>query len=89
MADGDTKIYEEMVEAARATKDAAKAALCLNYLWNYYPSGSKQVTGSRLDRVVERCRKSSALAIIAHMRVITNQDLGDKPEPWIEKFTGK
>mgnify|MGYP001599289257 CR=1 FL=1 len=86
MADGDTNIHAQMVDDARATKDPAKAVQCLNYLVGHYPSGSKQVAGSKLDRVVERCRRSSALVIIAHLRVITGKDLGDKPEPWIEKF---
>ena len=86
MADGDTDIHAQMVDDARATKDPMKAAQCLSCLVNYYPSGSKQVAGSKVDRIVERCRRSSALAIIAHLRIITSQDLGDKPEPWIEKF---
>lgn len=89
MADGDTNIHAQMVDDARATKDPVKAAQCLSYLVNHYPSGSKQVAGSKLDRVVERCRRSSALAIIAHLRVITGKELGDKPEPWIEQFAEK
>lgn len=89
MADGDTDIHAQMLEEARATKNPAKAAQCLSYLVSYYPSGSKQVAGSKLDRVVERCRRSSALVIIAHLRVLTSQDLGDKPEAWIAKFAEK
>ncbi len=89
MAEGDTGIHAEMVKEARLTKDPKRAAECLRYLIWYYPSGSKQVTGSKLDRIVERCRTSSALAIIAHMRAITGKDLGDKPEPWIEQFASQ
>lgn len=88
-ADGDTAIYEQMMRDALSTTDSASAAKFLNYMWNFYPSGSVQEVGSRLDRIVERGRMSSALVIIAHLRVITGKDLGDKPEPWIEKFAEK
>jgi len=58
----------------------------LEYVVWYYPSGTKQEAGSRLDRVVERHRKAVVRDIVAHLRSVTNQDLGERPEPWIEKY---
>ena len=66
--------------------DAIEAAACLKHVFIYYPSGSKQRTGSHLDRTVERHRISAAREIIAYLRRTTGQDLGDKPEPWIERY---
>jgi hypothetical protein len=43
----------------------------LDYVANYYPSGSKQETGSRLDRMVERERLLAIRDIRSHL-VTTN-----------------
>jgi hypothetical protein len=58
----------------------------LRYVISYYPSGSKQRTGSKLDRVVERHRTAVVRDIVAHLRRTTGQDLGEGPEPWIQKY---
>lgn len=80
-----TEIFEDM--RARAVQSGpVEAAECLGYAVHYYPSGTKQVVGSRLDRMVERQRASAVSSIIAHLRSKTGQDLGDDPEAWIEKF---
>jgi hypothetical protein len=84
-ASEQTKIFEEMRTRALQS-DPAGAAGCLEYVVNYYPSGSKQETGSRLDRMVERERAIAERDIIAHLRIKTGQDLGESPEPWIEKY---
>ena len=52
----------------------------------YYPSGSKQQTGSSLDRMVERQRAQAVREIITSLRLKTGEDLGDRPEEWIRKF---
>jgi hypothetical protein len=64
----------------------AQAAECLAHVVNYYPSGTKQTRGSALDDLVERQRERAQLEIIAILRVRTRDDLGQKPEPWIQKY---
>lgn len=85
MADDQTRMFEECRERALQS-DAAGAADCLRSAFRYYPSGTKQQVGSHLDLIVERHRSSAAREIINHLRRITNEDLGDKPEPWITKY---
>jgi len=84
-AEEQTRIFDEMrVQALHS--DATNAAGCLKYVLIYYPSGSKQRTGSRLDLTVERHRQAVARDIIVYLRRTTGQELGDAPEPWVEKF---
>ena len=80
-----THLFEEMRTKALQS-DAAEAADCLAYAVRYYPSGTKQVTGSRLDRMVERHRASAVREIIAYLRTKTAEDLGENPEAWIQKY---
>ncbi len=84
-ASEQTKIFDEMRTQALGS-DSADAAGCLKYVVGYYPSGSKQETGSRLDRMVERERALAARDIIAYLRTKTGEDLGDSPEAWIQKY---
>src|SRR5438105_15566668 len=67
-ADDQTEIFEEMRAKAVSAADPHEAAGYLEYAVNYYPSGTKQDSGSRLDRVVERARRSAIREIIAHLR---------------------
>jgi len=84
-ASEQTQIFEEM--RAKALKSGvAEAAGCLEYVANYYPSGTKQVTGARLDRMVERERAAAVRDIIAYLRKQTASDLGDAPQAWVEKY---
>ena len=85
-AEEQTRIFEDCREKALLS-NAAGAAFWLDQVFIYYPSGSKQRTGSHLDHVVERHRLAVAREIIAHLRRVTGQDLGDKPEPWVKKYT--
>ncbi len=84
-ASEQTQIFDDM--RTKALKSGvAEAAGCLEYVANYYPSGTKQVTGSRLDRMVERERAGAVRDIIAYLRKLTASDLGDAPEAWVEKY---
>src|SRR4051794_5157523 len=84
-AEEQTAIFEKM--RARAVRsDAAEAAGCLAYVVSYYPSGTKQRQGSRLDRVVERARARAVAEIIGHLRAKTGLDLGDDPKAWTGRF---
>ncbi len=85
LASEQTQIFDEM--RTRALKSsAAEAAGCLEYVVSYYPSGTKQVTGSRLDRMVERERAAVVRDIISYLRKQTGGDLGNAPDGWVEKY---
>lgn len=87
-ASEQTRIFDEM-RAQALQSDAAGAADCLQYVVGYYPSGSKQETGSRLDEMVERERTFAVGDIVAHLRKMTGEDLGESPEAWIQKYAQK
>ena len=87
-ASEQTLIFEEMRRRA-LQGDATGAAGCLKYVVDYYPSGSKQETGSRLDRMVEGERTFALRDIIAYLRTKTGEDLGENPEAWIQKYAKK
>ena len=78
-------IFDEMRDKALHS-DASGAAGCLEYVVDYYPSGTKQESGSRLDRMVESARAQSVWAILAYLRTKTGEDLGDDPKKWIERY---
>ena len=84
-AEEQTRIFEQMRQQAVGGSPSG-AAESLAYVVNYYPSGTKQREGSRLDGVVERMRSSAIRDIISHLRQKTGEDLGEKPEAWIEKY---
>ena len=66
--------------------DTTNATRCLEYVINYYPSGTKQLAGSRLDRMVERERAVAVNAIMNYLHDKTGDDLGAKPEAWIQRY---
>ena len=84
-AEEQTRIFEQMRQQAMEGSPSG-AAESLAYVVNYYPSGTKQREGSRLDSVVERMRSCAVRDIILHLRQKTGEDLGEKPEAWIEKY---
>jgi hypothetical protein len=84
-ASEQTKIFDEMRTRALQS-DPATAAGCLEYVVGYYPSGSKQKSGSRLDGMVERERALATRDIVAYLRTKTGEDLGESPEAWIQKY---
>lgn len=85
MARAQITIFDEMCGQARSS-DAREAADCLQYVVSYYPSGTKQQSGSALDLRVEAERGKAIAAIIDHLRTITSQDLGLDAEPWIQAY---
>jgi len=88
LASEQTQIFDDMRTKALQS-DAAGAAGCLQYVLDYYPSGSNQESGSRLDRIVERERRQAVRDIISHLRAKTGQDLGENPDAWIRKYATK
>jgi hypothetical protein len=84
-ADDQTDIFEDMrIQASQA--EPSKAVEYLDYTVNYYPSGSRQVPGSRFDRIVERARRSAVREIIADLHSRTGEDFGEDPQRWINHF---
>lgn len=82
----------EIIDATKRNalqSDLAGAADCLRYVLDYYPSGTKQIPGSRLDRIVETQRSNAVETIISHLRQKSGEDLGEDPHKWIEKFARK
>src|SRR5579883_1510462 len=83
-AEEQMEIFDGMrVKASQA--DPTEAVRYLEYALNYYPSGSKQIQDSRLDRMVERARRNAVAAIITDLRNRTGKDLGDDPRRWIDQ----
>ena len=85
LASKQVRIFDEMRDKALHS-DPSGAAGCLEYVVNYYPSGTKQETGSRLDRMVETARGQSVREILAYLRTKTGEDLGTNPGSWINKY---
>jgi hypothetical protein len=86
-ADDQTDIIEQIREKAERA-GPAEAADCLNYVMAYYPSGTKQVPGSHLDRVVERARRNAVREMIALFRTKTRHEFGDDPRSWVNGLIG-
>jgi hypothetical protein len=84
-ASEQVRIFQEMREKA-LNSDAPGAAGCLEYVVNYYPSGTKQESGSRLDSMVESARGQSVREIVAYLRTKTGEELGTDPDSWIKKY---
>src|ERR1700682_2734214 len=84
-ANEQTEIFDEMrAKALQSHPD--NAVKYLEYVVDYYPSGTKQVQGSRLDRIVERARQNAIREILAYLRVKTGKELGDDPQRWIDEL---
>ncbi len=54
-----------------------------------YGLNMKQREGSPLDQVCNLQRTNVIRDIIGYLRTKTGEDLGNKPEPWIQKYAPK
>ena len=86
-ADEQVRVFEDMKQSASNTNDPHQIAGFLGYTVSYYPSGTKQVAGTPLDRIVEASRADAVATIIARFRLVTGRDLGGKPAPWLREYT--
>jgi hypothetical protein len=84
-ANDQTETFDEMRDKAYQSHPE-NAVKYLEYAVSYYPSGTKQVQGSSLDRIVERARQNAIREILAYLRVKTGKDLGDDPQRWIDEL---
>jgi hypothetical protein len=89
MAKDQSAIFEAMRQKALETHSVKEAIGYLECTIHYYPSGTKQETGSPLDDIVESSRRSAVRDILSRLRNLTNRDLGDDPESWIATYAEK
>jgi hypothetical protein len=77
------KTFSSMERIARSgsERDAAEA---LQYVIEYYPSGTKQTTDSTLDRIVEHARSRAIDEIVSILRSRTRRDFGNDAKQWIQ-----
>lgn len=85
------QIFVDMADQASAAlgdeqPNTNAAVECLEYAHNYYPSGTKQIAGSRLDAIVESSRHASEMRIIGLLKSTTGSNLGNDASVWIEHF---
>jgi hypothetical protein len=91
LADEQMLTFEDMVSRASSAlsgspPNVTKAVQCLQEAHDYYPSGTKQHAGTRLDRMVERYRRSCEIRIIDLLRRATAKDYGADAEKWIKEY---
>ena len=86
LAEDQTLYFEEVRDRAMATSRPEEIVRCIESTLNYYPSGSKQTTGSHLDRMVERARRLAVDDMVRELRNKTGLDLGSDAQKWIERF---
>ena len=74
---------DELTE--RATRaDRSSAVGLLEAIVGFYPEGTRFEKGSNVGWFVEKARSRCAAQIIAYLRKISNEDLGEEPEKWIK-----
>jgi hypothetical protein len=83
LAQEQVQVFSAMCEQAHRG-DTQQAMGCLEYVVNYYPSGTKQVQGSTLDDIVETSRKLAIENIITVLRQKSGKDLGSDPKVWLQ-----
>ena len=86
---------QEQIEVFHAMRDRALDAQTkdavgfLRYAVEYYPSGTKQIPGYALDRVVEQARAEMVRETVADLRKKASTDLGADPQRWIAEYAAE
>jgi hypothetical protein len=75
--------YDERREEA-FKGDLSQAAKSLNSVVEYWPV--KVPRDGEFGYIASSSRKSAIREIITRMRTLTGEDLGDDPQPWIQKY---
>jgi len=73
---------ERRAEASKG--DLARAAQSLNSVMEYRPT--KVPTTGDFAQILDTFRASAVREIIARMRTLSGEDLGDDPNAWIHKY---
>lgn len=87
-AEDQIRVFADAANRA-ARAEPGEAADSLAYVIDYYPSGTKQATGSRLDALVETARDSAILSIIRSLKAKTGENHGEDPKVWVKKYGTK
>ena len=87
-AEEQTDLFEQLRRDA-SRESPVEAAGHLEYALEYYPSGTKQEAGSKLDSIVERARRNAVREMIADLKRKTGEDHGEDPRAWIEAFAAR
>jgi hypothetical protein len=76
-------VFRDMVAKAKggSQEDCLES---LQQTVSYYPSGTKQRKGTKLDTMVEQARRDAVMAIIESLRRVSPTDLGPEPEAWLK-----
>jgi hypothetical protein len=85
-ADDQITVFSARIYSSDSITNPMQLADQLDYLVHYYPSGTKQDKGTKLDRVVEGTRSIAIAAIITRLRDITGRNLGADPQLWITEY---
>jgi hypothetical protein len=93
-AEDQTQIFAMMLQKAdeslsNSPAEIRGAVAYLGYVRDYYPSGTKQIAGSRLDKMVERDRIFTEAKIVDMLRKKAEIDYGTDPEAWIQAYPRK
>lgn len=89
LAEEQVRFFEEMKSKATPCTDPRGLCGYLGAVVQYYPSGTKQASGSRLDRIVETARRNAVAAITARLREITGRPWGDDVERWLREYPAR
>lgn len=79
-ASDQIKTFELLRDTALHGTDPVKY---LQGIIDHYPSGTKQIAGSRLNSIVETARSNAVREVIAKLRQGTGTNYGDDPAQWI------
>ena len=85
-AEEQLAVFQENTQSADRSQDPRELASFLAATKFYYPSGTKQIPGTPLDRTVEAARSKSMTAIIVRLRLVTGRDLGSDPDAWLSEY---
>jgi len=88
LADGWTEVMQEGRDAALVNTNVTEVANTLRWVGGFYRPPQPPSSGiERHDyNLMERVRVGYQRDIVLHLRQLTADQLGDNPEPWIEKY---
>lgn len=88
LTDNWAMILDEMRESGMAQTNATAIAATLRSVDRWY-RGPDPNDGDRpraLSNLMDRVRAGAERDLIRHLREATGEDLGENPEPWIQKY---
>lgn len=88
LADGWTEMLQEGRDAALAKTNVTEVADSLRWVGRFYRPPEPPASGIERHHynLMERTRVSYQRDIVAHLRQLTGDQLGDDPKLWIQKY---